>query len=243
MTARAAAKAESPPPVIGRIREGVFFSHPVSLPRGRHQLTRTQVADAQRERLLMAATELLAAHGYRGFGAREIATRAGVSLAAFYRCFEDKDDCVFAGYARFIDVLLKRLMSVDLERVEPDDLVPALASAYLETLQSDLVVAVAYQVEIDALGSEARERRRRSLELFASYVREVVTRASPRTQLPWSAYLGAVYAVRQLASDAVDETQEPDLVGLGDDMRIWLTDLFGSGNPRSPIPASPSPRS
>ncbi len=48
---------------IERVRDGVFFTLPDALPRGRHQLTRGQVTDAQRARLLVAVTELLAARG------------------------------------------------------------------------------------------------------------------------------------------------------------------------------------
>jgi hypothetical protein len=45
-------------------------------------------------------------------------------------------------------------------------------------------------------------------------------------ELPWTAYIGVVYAARQLASDALDTAAEPDLVALGDDLEIWLSDLF-----------------
>ena len=55
--------------------ERVLARCPEALPRGRHQLTREQVRDAQRERLLAAVTELLAARGYRGFGVGDIASR------------------------------------------------------------------------------------------------------------------------------------------------------------------------
>ena len=51
--------------------------------------------------------------------------------------------------------------------------------AYLGTLQADLVVARAYQVEIDALGAEARTRRRDSLNLFAAFLQEVTARVAP----------------------------------------------------------------
>lgn len=230
MSAQSAREARPAQEAIARVCDGVFFTLPEVLPRGRHKLAREQVIAAQRERLLVATTELLAARGHRGFGAPQIASRAGVSLAAFYGCFSDKDACVFAGYDRFIDVLLRHLMAVKLDGLEQEELVPALTVAYLETLQSDLVVARAYQVEIDALGSTARERRRDSLKLFAAYVRDVVTRESVRggsgVELPSSAYLGVVYAVRQLASDALDESPQPDLIGLGGDLRIWLGDVF-----------------
>jgi hypothetical protein len=36
--------------------------------------------------------------------------------------------------------------------------------------------------------------------------------------LTWTAYIGVVYAVRQLASDALDSAAEPDLV----DLEVWL---------------------
>jgi AcrR family transcriptional regulator len=215
-------------PVV--VTDGVFFTAPAPLPRGRHGLRREQVLDAQRERLLAAATELLAAHGYRGFGPGEIATRAAVSLAAFYDCFTNKEACIFAGYDRFIEVLLARMTGIDLDGMDRAQITQALIDAYLNTLQSDLVVGRAYQVEIDALGPPARERRRNSLQLFANYIQEVTARTSPDGKppedLPPSAYIGVVYAVRQLASDALDREPEPDLVKLGEELRIWISDLL-----------------
>jgi AcrR family transcriptional regulator len=222
---KAAVKKASVKPVA----DGVFFTLPESLPRGRHGLSREQVQDAQAERLLAASTELLAARGYRGFGIGEIASRAGVSLETFYKCFECRDACLFAGYDRFISVLLRKMVAVE---VTPDDRLgytTALLDAYLATLQEDLVVARAYQVEIDALGSAARARRRESLILFAKFIREEDARAAEdgRPTRPWSAYIGVVYAARQLASDALDASTEPDLVALGAELRTWMADLFG----------------
>ena len=140
-----ASSSTSNPPAAERVRDGVepkiadgaFLADPGVLPRGRHGLTREQVLEVQRERLLIAATELLAAHGYRGFGAGEIAGRAGVSLAAFYDCFENKDACVFAGYDRFIEVLLERMGSVPLEgRSVPTSSVRLLPSSGTEPIRS-----------------------------------------------------------------------------------------------------------
>jgi AcrR family transcriptional regulator len=216
------ARQETP---IQPVRDGVFFTLPDALPRGRHKLTREQVSDAQRERMLAAVTELLAAHGYRGFGVGDVASRAGVSLGTFYRCFDSKDACVFAGYDRFTEVLLRRMAAVDVPDHNRAALTAALIGAYLETLQQDLVVARAYQVEIDALGPPARARRRDALTLFATHIRDRVARSGD-DELPWTAYIGVVYAARQLASDALDTTAEPDLAALGADLQVWLSDLF-----------------
>ena len=58
---------------------------------------------------------------------------------------------------------LKKMAAVDVPDDDRATLVAALLGAYLGTLQQDLVVARAYQVEIDALGPPARARRRDAL--------------------------------------------------------------------------------
>jgi hypothetical protein len=122
------------------------------------------------------------------------------------------------------------MSAADVPADDVNAVVAGFVGAYLETLQQDVVVARAYQVEIDALGPPARERRRQSLAPFAAYIRERHTRERVNgpapDALPWVAYLGIVYAVRQLASDALDATPEPDLVKLGEDLAEWLADVF-----------------
>jgi AcrR family transcriptional regulator len=212
---------------IATVREGVFFTRPGALPRGRHKLTREQVTSTQRERLLVATTELLAALGYRRFGPGEIASRAGVSLAAFYDCFENKDACIFAGYDRSIEVIMQNVAVAERESDDRTEVVRSVLRAYLETLGGDPVVARAYVVEIDALGKPARERRTAAINLFAQYIRNLDLELSEgREALPWSAYVGVAYATRQLVSDALDAEDEPDLLALGDDLDPWLIDIF-----------------
>jgi AcrR family transcriptional regulator len=70
--------------------------------------------------------------------APEGATGARVSLAAFYDCFENKDACVFAGYDRFIEVLLRRMTATDLAGKNRPAPVKALVGTHLETMQRDL---------------------------------------------------------------------------------------------------------
>lgn len=215
---------------LPRVREGVFFEPLQALPRGRHSLTSDQVQAIQRERILVAMTELMAVHGPRGFGAGEIARRAGVSLAAFYEGFESKEACAIAGYDRFIEGLFNSMNAVDVGDKTRSELVCGLIRAYLETLQSDLVVARAYQVRIDELGAAVRERRRNSLQLFAHHLWGVSSDDSPAGRgpeaLPWSAYIGIIYTTRQLASDLLETEEEPDLLELSDELAIWVTDLF-----------------
>ncbi|WP_430784400.1 TetR/AcrR family transcriptional regulator [Actinoplanes sp. G11-F43] len=211
-----------------QITSGVVFTTPASLPRGRHVLPREQIVAAQRERMLIAATELLAGEGYRGFGVREICARAAVSRAAFYECFTDKDACVHTAYDRFIAVFLDRLAANS-----GDDwagCVRDFVGSYLGTLQADLVAARAFQVEMDALGRAARERRRTALTHLAGFIRDLRTRRFPGTgePAPLSAYIGAIYALRQIASDALDAEDEPDLIALVPELSDWLCRMVDS---------------
>lgn len=221
-------------PEIGCVKNGVYFTLPDTLPRGRHKVPVEQVIAAQRERILIAMTELMAALGYRNFGVKEIAKRSGVSLQAFYVCYKSKDECVFAGYSRFIQTLLTHMMATPIKGTDRVTLVVSLIGAYLDTLQKDLVVAKAFQVEIDAMGLKAREQRRQSLSLFAKYIENAVAQSSPDNKAPdrlnWTSYLGVVYAARQLASDALEQTTTPDLTSLKELMVVWLNDLFRLGH-------------
>ncbi len=214
---------------IPSVAEGVFFESSVPLPRGRNSISSERVRAAQRERMLAAATELMAALGFRGFKVSDVARRAGVSLAAFYECFEGKDDCIFQGYDRFIEVLLRRMIGVELEDKNEAEFTADLIDAYIETLTADLVVARAYQLEIDTLGLPARTRRRESLTLFARHIQQRVEEFAAAGQaleeIPWVAYLGFVYAARQLVSDALEEPA-PDLPALSTELQAWSLDVF-----------------
>ena len=214
---------------IPSIAEGIFFEATVPLPRGRNSIDPERVKAAQRERMLAAVTELMAALGYRAFKVSDIARRAGVSLAAFYECFEGKDDCIFQGYDRFIDVLLKRMIGVNLEDKNEVEFTADLIDAYIDALSADLVVARAYQLEIDTLGVPARTRRRDSLTLFARHIQQRVEEFAAGSQgleeIPWVAYLGFVYAARQLVSDALEEP-DPDLSALSVELQAWSLDVF-----------------
>lgn len=209
------------------IAEGVFFTTPPRLPRGRHDLSREQVAGQQHERLMIAATELMAERGYAAIVVKDIAARARLSLAAFYGCFSGKDECVFAAYERFIAVLVERMVTAVDAQTEWDATVVAAVSAYVDTLASDLVVARAFQVEMDALGRPAREQRRAALAGLAALIRERREDAFPDAEpLPESAYVAAVYGVRQLVSDRLDEEASPDLASLVPEMSAWMSRLL-----------------
>jgi AcrR family transcriptional regulator len=213
-----------------QVREGLFFSTPAVLPRGRHGLPRDQVVAAQRERLMAAMTVLMADLGYEHVRVGDVAGEAGVSRAAFYECFPDKEACAFAAYDRFIEVLLGRVAAALDPTKDVEDYVVTLLEGYLGTLEDDPVVGRAFQLEMDAVGAVARRRRREALDPFAEVIRRhhQLLSAGDKTlkPLPQQAYRGIVYGVRQIASDALDEHDEPDLRSLIPDITCWILAAF-----------------
>lgn len=65
---------------------------------GHHGLSREQIAESQRERLLAAIAEEVAAHGYRATRVTELVKRASVSTRDFYELFDGKEACFIAAF-------------------------------------------------------------------------------------------------------------------------------------------------
>lgn len=211
---------------VATIRRGIFFSPRSELPRGRHALDRVPVEEAQRERLMSAFTELVADRGLAEVSITDVVGHAAVSRAAFYACFDGLAECGDAAYERFISVLLTRLA----QAMNPTDhwhaFIESAIRAYLEALQADRVVARAMQLEMDAAGRPARDRRRRALKQIADVIaakHAELRREDPSIgPLPDEAYLGHVYAVRQLACDALEDDPDADLLVLVEPTVRWV---------------------
>jgi AcrR family transcriptional regulator len=208
------------------IKAGVFFTPRKELPRGRHALDREAAIEAQRERLMAAFCEVVAERGLPGLTVAELVSHAGVSRTAFYDSFDDLESCADASYERFISVLVERLFLALDPDLAWDAYVETGIRAYLETLQSDQVVARAMQIEMDAAGRSARTRRRMALNQMAEVIGaryEALMKEDPSfTAVPTEAHLALIYGMRQLACDALDTEPEPDLLRLVEPTKRWI---------------------
>lgn len=68
------------------------------MPGGHHGLTREQILDSQRERLLAAIVQVVADRGYRATTLAVVAKQASVSNRHFYESFDSKEDCFLAAF-------------------------------------------------------------------------------------------------------------------------------------------------
>jgi AcrR family transcriptional regulator len=149
---------------------------PRALPRGPHKLSREEVQQRQRDRLLFATTAVVAQRGYTKTTVADIIAEAGVSRATFYELFSDRDDCFQAAYRQSAE-LVAALMSAELDRIrndtgEPLDRLSRVLDVYLRLLHNAPALARLFLVEVYAAGPTLIEQRRLSLERFVDIVAE-----------------------------------------------------------------------
>jgi AcrR family transcriptional regulator len=174
-----------------------------SLPKGRHGLTREEVATSQRTRLLQAAVELGTERGFAALTLADIVGRAGVARSTFYEHFASKQDCFLAAFDYAADRTIARVLTGVLPPVGDH---PTAAHAYIASLvelsleEPGLVRLVAADAE--ALGPEAAERQRAIRVRLADGLvsaRDILRRDDPSlapiTQLRGLAIVGALSEV------------------------------------------------
>lgn len=96
-------------------RSGGARSELGPLPGGHHGLSREQVAESQRERLIAGLAHAVAERGYRATTITEIVKAASVSSRAFYENFDSKEDCFLAAF----DAVIAHLQELIAAAVEP----------------------------------------------------------------------------------------------------------------------------
>jgi AcrR family transcriptional regulator len=139
---------------------------PDQLPRGRHGLSDVEVATSQRNRILDAMKALAGERGYHEASVADVIAAAGVTRKAFYKRFEDKEQCFIAAYERE----LARLLTLTLEAFETQDewadRVRAALSALLHALARDAAAARLCFIEVMAAGPRAIAARNEAMRGF-----------------------------------------------------------------------------
>jgi AcrR family transcriptional regulator len=141
------------------------------LPPGPHGLPAELVERNQRERLIAAMAEECAERGYAETSVAEIARRAGVSTASFYRQFKGRRECMLASFeelcGRLIDAIEAGCKGAgDRAKVVRTGLHTAAA-----LLASDLPTARLLTVEIAAVGREGVRSQQAAIERLAALLR------------------------------------------------------------------------
>jgi AcrR family transcriptional regulator len=169
---------------------------PRELPRGRHGLTREQVAASQRRRLLEAMAEAMVQRGgYAATPVAEILRRAGVSRQTFYEQFAAKEDCFMAAFDAAAELLLERMAAAQSPAVPRAARFAAVLGAYLDALAEHPAFARLFLVEVHAAGPAALRRRQVVQQRFADEMAALLGAATQRDRFACEALVAAISAM------------------------------------------------
>ena len=129
------------------------------LPRGRHDLTREQVEEAQRLRILVGLAEAMADGGYVNTPVATVIRHAGVSRETYYRLFDDKLDGFLAAFDLVSVVIMTEMVASVEGEGSPLARVDRASARYLQTIADHRAFARLFLVETYAAGAVAIERR------------------------------------------------------------------------------------
>lgn len=129
------------------------------LPRGRHSLSRDEVARSQRSRILQGLAEAMRDKGYVETRVADIIALAGISRETFYQHHANKLDAFLAAVDLVGQVLVDRLAAALEGPGTPLERFERALTTYLEVLAAQPGYARIILVETSAAGPEAMARR------------------------------------------------------------------------------------
>jgi AcrR family transcriptional regulator len=141
------------------------------LPAGAHGIPSDVVIRNQRERLVAAVAEACAEKGYAEISVADLATRAGVSTATFYKLFASKLECALEAHRELFGRLLEELDRACVSAEEGPARVRAGVRTVLELFAADPPTARLLTVEILALGPAGAARNDATIESLAARLR------------------------------------------------------------------------
>ncbi len=136
----------------------------------RGRLSREQVAEVQRARIMRAAAQVVAEHGFSGASITQVAKAAGVSRATFYDLFENFEQCFLTVLDAAMRRTSARIAQAFAQNATWEEQAVAGLAALLSALDADLCLARVCLVEALAAGPVALEYHAREIELLKHMV-------------------------------------------------------------------------
>jgi AcrR family transcriptional regulator len=121
---------------------------------------------ARKERILAAAADLVAHHGYHAVAMADIGAAAGITGAGIYRHFVSKSAVLVALFDRVIDGLVREEQRIVRGTVDLRETLDKLIDGQIDFVVRDRELAQVYHNEIHNIPEEDRRRLRRKQRLY-----------------------------------------------------------------------------
>jgi AcrR family transcriptional regulator len=120
----------------------------------------------RKERILVAAADLVSKSGYHAVSMGEIGRVAGITGPGIYRHFESKSAVLVALFDRAIDGLLREAETIALSDTDPESALRHLIAAQVRFVVVDRSVAQVYYTENQSLPEVDQRRLRRKQRFY-----------------------------------------------------------------------------
>jgi len=121
---------------------------------------------ARKERILLAAADLIALKGYHTVSIMDLGAAAGITGSAIYRHFGSKSAVLVELFDRVIDALLRDAQETVLNQGDLQKALTHLIAGQVEFVVANRALAQVYHVEVNNLPHEDRRRLRRKQRLY-----------------------------------------------------------------------------
>ncbi|WP_019633510.1 TetR/AcrR family transcriptional regulator [Actinomadura atramentaria] len=208
-----------------------------TLPRGRHRLSREQVAASQRDRLFQSMTELVAERGYARCSVADVLKRARVSRETFYELFADKQSCFLGAYQRAADRILAAVAAALAGDGPPLDRFDRALRVYLEELAGDGPRARVFLLEVHAVGPDAAAHRYAVQRGFVELISDLLLADDRWRRLPDPAFACRmlVGGIAGLVSGKVATGEHAALPALRPSIVDHVGSLLRAAGPARPV--------
>ncbi len=133
-----------------------------------------------RQRILTAAVDLFADHGYDATSVSQVITRAGVAKGGFYHHFASKDELLYAVYGDLITRQLEGMHRILAEGLSPAETLRALIVDLVETTAASAREALVFSRELSQLGNRRIMQMRSQRRRYHNTVTRLVSEAQER---------------------------------------------------------------
>jgi AcrR family transcriptional regulator len=131
-------------------------------------------ASDARTRVLDAAVDLFAEHGYDGTSVNQVIARAGVAKGGFYHHFASKEALLYEVYGDLIGRQLAGMDDILARALPPAETLRALIADLVETTAASARPALVFWRELHRLGDERTAAYRRARRRYHDAVRRLI---------------------------------------------------------------------
>jgi AcrR family transcriptional regulator len=166
------------------------------LPRGRHGLSRDEVVESQRARVMLALAEAMTEKGYAATSVADVLKRARVSRETFYEQYDSKLDCFLQAFDTAAALLQASVAHTvghaSAARPARGELLDVAIGTYLDVLGAQPAFARLFLVESYAAGPAAIERRAAVQARFVDSLVELLELATDEDRIRAQAVVASI---------------------------------------------------